>query len=417
MKTRKKAYIILKDVCMNKRYSNIALKEELDGFSVQDKAFITNIVYGTLQHCRWLRYQWESYPKIIPREEIAVLLDMSVYQLFFMDKVPAYAIVNEAVEIAKSYFNGKFEKFVNAILNTVIREGKRAIQGEEMEVLALTYSMPLWIVKMWEKQYGKEVCIKICESLNCIPNQSARVNLLKTTKEEVMKNNPNFIEGNIAPDALIYTKGNIAATEEYKKGYISVQDESAQMVAYLLDPKENERILDMCAAPGSKTCHIGAMMKNHGTLIALDVHEHRVDLIKRNARRMGIIMIDAYVQDATKLEERFEKESFDRILLDGPCSGYGVIARKSDIKYHMQSSDMDGCIAIQKVLLDSASEYLKVNGTLVYSTCTLNKKENELQIASFLKRHDNFTLMEEKTIFPYEYHSDGFYMAKLVKIK
>lgn len=402
---------------MDKRYSNLALKEELDDFSDLDKAFITNIVYGTLQHYRYVRYMWEKYPETMPREEIAILLDMSVYQLLFMDKVPDYAVVNEAVNIAKTLYNGKFEKFVNAILNTVIREGKRVIEGSEMERLAIKTSLPLWIVKMWNKQYGEETCKKICESLNRIPAQCARVNTLKTTKEEIKANNPAFIDGKISEDALIYTKGNISATEEYKKGYVTIQDESAQLVSRFLDPQENEAILDMCAAPGSKTCHIGALMKNHGKLIALDLHEHRVNLIKYNARRMGIIMIDAYAKDATKLEDTFKPECFDRILLDGPCSGYGVIARKSDIKYHMKSEDMDSCIQMQRRLLESATKYLKPGGTLVYSTCTLNKKENEMQIALFTKVHPEFKLIEEKTIFPYEYDSDGFYMAKLVKEK
>lgn len=418
MKARFTAYKILKDVCLEKRYSNLALKEDMDDLNALDKAFVTNIVYGTLQHYRYIRYQWQHLPETFPREEIAILIDMSVYQVLFMDKVPDYAIINEAVDISKKIFNGKFEKFVNAILRNVLRNGKLPLQGSEEERIAIQYSFPLWIVKMWCKQYGKETAFKICESLNRIPIQSVRVNTLKTTKEEVLTNNTNFMEGNFAKDALTYAGGgNVTLCDEYKKGLVTVQDESAQEVVNLLNPQPNDVILDMCAAPGSKTTHIGALMKNEGILIALDVHEHRVDLIKRNARRMGIICIDAMCADATKLEEEFETESFDKILLDGPCSGYGVVARKSDIKYHMKSEDMDSCIKIQKQLLDSAVLYLKKGGTLVYSTCTLNKKENEKQIESFLTRHKDFKLIEERTIFPYEYNSDGFYMAKLEKVK
>lgn len=415
MNARYKTFVLLKDICLNKRYSNLALKEELDEFSDVDKRFITNIVYGTLQHYRYVRYMWEGYADAFPIDEIAILLDMSVYQIFFMDKVPNYAVVNEAVDIAKTVYEGKFEKFVNAILNEVIRRGKKIVSGSEQERLAIHTSLPLWVVKMWDKQYGTEACINICQSLNRIPMQTARVNTLKASKEEVMQSNPGFIKAKIAKDALFYTNGNIAHTDEYKKGHVTIQDESAQLVCELLDPQENEVILDMCAAPGSKTCHIGSMMKNKGQLIALDIHEHRVELIKYNARRMGIIMVESYTCDATKLENAFEKEVFDRILLDGPCSGYGVIARKGDIKYHMKSEDMDSCIATQKEMLDSAAPCLKREGILVYSTCTLNKKENEKQIEVFLNRHKNFTLIEERTIFPYEYESDGFYMAKLQK--
>ncbi|NBK96901.1 MAG: 16S rRNA (cytosine(967)-C(5))-methyltransferase RsmB [Erysipelotrichia bacterium] len=417
MKARYAAFNILKDICLEKRYSNLALKEDLDAFSDVDKGLITNIVYGTLQHYRYVRYMWEQYPESIPREEIGILLDMSVYQLLFLDKVPDYAVVNEAVDIAASIYEGKYTKFVNAILHNVIRNGKRVISGSEIERKAIETSMPLWIVKMWCKQYGQEICFRICDSLNRIPNQVARVNTLKISKEEVKANNPDFIDAHIANDALIYTKGNIAHSEEYKKGYVTIQDESAQLVSEFLDPQPNEAILDMCAAPGSKTCHIGSLMKNKGELYALDIHEHRVELIKYNARRLGIIMLDALVQDATKLENVFKQNYFDRILLDGPCSGYGVIARKSDIKYHMKSEDMDSCIQMQRRLLESASKYLKVKGILVYSTCTLNKKENEKQIELFLNVHPEFTLLEQRTIFPYEYQSDGFYMAKLMKMK
>ena len=417
MNTREKAFSILKDICINKRYSNLALKEELDGFSDVDKGLITNIVYGTLQHFRYCRYMWEDYPEAFPRDEIAILLDMSVYQLLFLDKVPDYAVLNEAVEIAKVQYEGKYEKFVNAILRNVIRNGKRVVSGNEIERKAIHTSMPTWVVKMWAKQYGQDLSFQICDSLNRIPHQCARVNTLKATKEEVMALNPGFVEAKIAKDALYYTNGNIAHTDEYKKGLVTIQDESAQLVVEMLDPQANETILDMCAAPGSKTCHIGSLMKNQGRLYALDLHEHRVELIKNNARRMGIIMVETMCQDATDLEDTFHENVFDRILLDGPCSGYGVISRKSDIKYHMQSEDMDSCIRMQKQLLDSAVNYLKEDGILVYSTCTLNKKENEKQVEAFLQRHKNFVLLEEKTIFPFEYESDGFYMAKLQKVK
>lgn len=417
MKARWKAYKILKDICLDKRYSNLALKEEMDDLSDLDKGFVTNIVYGTLQNYKYLRYMWEHYPNEFPCDEIAILIDMSVYQIFFLDKVPDYAIVNEAVDISKRIYEGKFESFVNAILHNVLRNGKRVIGGNEKDRISIKYSFPLWLIKMWCKQYGEENTIKICESLNRIPEQIARVNRLKITPEEVMENNPNFTKGHISPDALVYKQGNIAGSEEFVKGLVTIQDESAQLVSLLLDAQPEDTILDMCAAPGSKTTHIGSMMKNRGYLMALDIHEHRVELIKKTARRMGIINIEAICADATQLEDVFEENAFDKILLDAPCSGYGVIARKSDIKYHMKSTDMDSCISIQKQLLDSAVKYLRVDGILVYSTCTLNKKENEKQIEAFLKHHKNFELCEERTIFPYEYNSDGFYMAKLRKLQ
>ncbi len=417
MKVRKQAHKILIDVCMYNRYSNLALKEDINEFQQIDKALITNIVYGTLQNYRYVRYLWVNLADSFPAEDIALLIDMSIYQLEFMDRVPEYAVINDAVDISKTLYEGKFEKFVNAVLRNYLRNPKRVVEGGEVDRFATRYSYPSWLVNMWIKQYGKEETKRICETMNQAPKQCARVNTLKISKEEVMALDENFTLASLANDALYYAKGNIANSEAFKKGYVTIQDESAQLVAEVLDPKQGEAILDMCAAPGSKTCHIGSLMKNKGVLVALDIHEHRVELIKKNARRLGIIMVNALAHDATQLEEVFELDCFDRILLDGPCSGYGVIARKSDIKYHMKNNDMDSCIKIQADLLNSATKYLKVGGTLVYSTCTLNKKENEFQIEAFLKKHKNFSLVEERTILPYEYNSDGFYIAKLEKIK
>ena len=413
---RQRAYEILIKICVEGAYSNIALKEGLDEFKDLDKRFITNIVYGTLRHGRYLRYQWQDFMRDQPKEEIALLLDMSVYQFFFM-RVPDYAVVDEAVEIAKGIEAGQYSTFINAILHKVQERGELNVSGSAIERKAILSSLPLWLLKMWKKQYGEETALKICDAFDVIPAQTARVNTLKTTKEAIKANNEKFIDGVIAPDALRYTQGNIAQTEEYAKGLLTVQDESAQLVTHLLDPHPGDIVLDMCAAPGGKTTHIGALMKNQGELFALDIHEHRVELIKKNCRRMGIIVAEALTMDATHLDDEFNTECFDKILLDGPCTGYGLIARKSDIRYRIKSTDMDGCIAMQARLLEESVKYLKPGGHLVYSTCTLNKKENEFQIQAFLKRHPNMVLLLERTIFPYEYDSDGFYMAKLEKTK
>ncbi len=415
MKARLKAHKLLVDICIDKRFSNLALKEEINEFIDVDKALITNIVYGTLQNYRYVRYLWENYSESQPTESVSLLIDMSIYQLVFMDRVPEYAIINEAVDIAKHHLDSGSDKFVNAILRNFLRAPKRVVGGGVEDRMAVTYSYPTWLVSMWVKQYGIDTTKQMVEAMNRVPLQCARVNTLKISKEEVMQLDPMFSEGSLAKDSLYYEKGNIARSDAFKKGYVTIQDESAQLVSEFMDPQPGEAILDMCAAPGSKTCHIGSLMRNKGVLVALDIHEHRVELIKQNARRLGIIMVEALQQDACDIQEVFEENCFDRILLDGPCSGYGVIGRKADIKYHTKNTDMDHCIVMQRRLLDSAVPHLKVNGEMVYSTCTLNKKENEQQIEAFLKRHKNFKLVEERTIFPQDYHSDGFYMAKLVK--
>lgn len=414
MNARNMAFKMLREICLEGKYSNLLLRKELDRAEVKDKGFITQLVYGTLQNYRLLRYQWESYAVKKPVEDIAILLDMSVYQMFFMDKVPLYAIINEAVNIAKkNHFTG-YASMVNAILHKVAKQGMRKSNGSEIEILAIETSHPVWIVAMWKAQYGLEATYKICHAnLKAKPN-AVRVNRMKTSVEELLAKDSAFKKGTLAKDALWYEGNDLIHTSYYQDGFVSIQDEASQMVAQLLDPQPKERILDVCSAPGTKSCHIAERMQNQGEILCGDIHAHRVDLISQGAKRLGLTILKPMVMDATTLDE-IQQETFDRVLCDVPCSGYGVLARKSDIKYHMQSSDMDTLIPLQQQILECASTHVKEQGILVYSTCTLNKKENEKQIEKFLKNHEEFTLLTQQTIFPYEYHSDGFYMAKLMK--
>ena len=415
MKAREKAYKLLCEIILNKQYSNLILRKELNDFDEQDKRFITNIVYGTMQNYLYVRYLWENYVEKSIAKDIAILMDMSIYQIEFMDKVPTYAVVNEAVEIASQLHKGKYKSMVNAMLRRFMREEKRVITGDDLTQLSILTSHPLWLVKMWNKQYGYEVTKKICYDNQEVPTLACRVNTLKSSKSELLMNKK-FREGYLSKDALLYEGGNIANTKEFLEGLITIQDESSQCVALMVDPKENERVLDVCAAPGTKTTHMAQLMKNTGEIIACDIHEHRVELIHNSMKRMGLNCIHPQQLDGTLAHESFEAESFDRILVDAPCSGYGVLKRKNDIKVHMEPSDMDEIIPLQASILESVSSLVKKEGILVYSTCTLNKKENEKQVEKFLKNHEEYTLLEMRTIFPYEYHSDGFFMAKFKKI-
>ena len=195
---------------------------------------------------------------------------------------------------------------------------------------------------------------------------------------------------------------------------MTIQDESSQCVARLLNPLPGEYVLDMCSAPGSKTTHLAALMENKGRIDAYDLHEHKIPLVKTQCDRLGVEIVNVKAYDSTRLVELYEKETFDKILLDGPCSGLGVLSRKPEIKYN-DSSAMDEIIVIQRNLLENAYDLLKRNGKMVYSTCTINKKENEKQIQAFIKRHPDMKVLEERTILPFEYHSDGFYMCLLKK--
>lgn len=408
---------MLIDICIHKKYSHLVLKDGMNEIETNDKAFISKLVYGTLQNYRYLDYQWKKYCEKLVKKEIEILINMSVYQLFYLQRVPDFAIINEAVEIAKEMYDEKIAKFVNAILRNVVRSGKcEVVCADEDEKLAIKTSFPLWIVKMWKKQYGEDICKKLCCDALEIPQQSVRVNTIKNTKEEFLANHSGYHKGSLSEYGLICELGSVVSQNAFKEGLVSIQDEASQMVAPFLNPLQDDLVLDMCSAPGSKTAHMAALMENCGKIIALDIHKHRIKLVDATMRRLGCLNVETFALDATKASEHFKSASFNKILLDAPCSGYGVLKGKSDIKYHMQSSDMDEIIKIQKKLIDEGIKLLKQDGIMVYSTCTLNKKENEYQIQQALERHSNIKLIEERTIFPFTYQSDGFYMAKLQRV-
>lgn len=409
MKARAFAYQALKKICLERVYSNLYLRKELHQVGEVDRALATQIIYGTLQNARCCRYQWEQDVQKKVKDDIGILLDMSVYQLLFMDVAP-YAVLNDAVELAKKYHGQKVGNLVNALLRKVERRKFREYTGNALQKLALQTSHPDWIVMMWNAQYGEEITEKICWSNLEMKPQAARVNTLRCTKEELLQD-PLFIDVKEAKDALLYTGGSLAATSYYQEGKVVIQDVASQLVAEVLDPQPKERILDVCAAPGTKTTHIAQLMNDDGEIICGDIHEHRVALIQEGVKRLGLHSIHPKVMDATKLDGI--EGTFDRVLCDVPCSGYGVLSRKSDIKYHMKSEDMDTLIPLQQEILCKASTFVKKEGYLVYATCTLNKKENEKQIEKFLRTHPQFELVFERTVFPYECNSDGFYMAKL----
>ncbi|MCD7840073.1 MAG: 16S rRNA (cytosine(967)-C(5))-methyltransferase RsmB, partial [Erysipelotrichaceae bacterium] len=252
--------------------------------------------------------------------------------------------------------------------------------------------------------------IDILHANNTIPKPTARVNTLLTSVDDILQID-GFSKSPLSIDGVYY-QGAIVNSEAYKQGLITIQDESSQLVARLLNPKQSDYVLDMCAAPGGKTTHLSALMNNQGMIEAYDLYEHKINLINQLCQRLHVTNIHTYCYDSTKLIDIYHGEIFDKILLDAPCSGLGVIKRKPEIKYH-DSSQLDELEKIQQNLLENAYPILKKGGKMVYSTCTLNKKENEKQIQAFLLRHPDMKILEEKTILPTI--SDGFYMCLLEK--
>ena len=410
------AYRILNQYFEDESFLNIALNEELKKSELkrEDKDLCTSIVYGTIQNLLAIQYQLQPYIKgKRVKKKIKTLLYLSLYQLMYLDKIPEYAVINEAVNIAKKQ-GYQTSKFVNAVLRNFVRNERRSLEGlDELERISIETSHPLWMVKMFNKQYGLEKTKKICLEDNTPPTRSGRVNTLKASKEELLKEGC-FKEGTLSKDALLFNKGNLALTSYFKEGKVTIQDESSQLVARLLDPQKTDYVLDMCSAPGSKTTHLSALMENQGEIEAYDLYEHKVKLVEYNLRRLGVKNVHIQAGDSTKLKEVYPEKTFDRILLDAPCSGFGVLKRKPEIKYH-DSSIMDGLVSLQALLLENAYYLLKNDGTMVYSTCTINKKENELMIQKFIEKHPDMEVIKQRTILNYEYHTDGFFMCKMKK--
>lgn len=395
---RKWIWKALDEVVNKKVYSNLYLRNHLQEVDEKDRALATHIFYGTIQNYRYCKECWSKYVKNKLNPKMDVLLTMSTYQLLFLDKVPSYAIVNDAVNIAKK-INVKYAGLTNAVLHKV-----KAIETDNV---ALKYSLPDWLYKMWVSQYGQEKALVMASaSVNILP-MYVRRNTLRTHEADF--DLEPFV---CVQDPLyIYTGNDYFHHDYYQKGYMSAQDEGSFAIAKFVDPKENERILDCCAAPGTKTMAMAERMHNQGHIDSYDLHAHRKELIESDAKRLGIDIVHAGVQDATTFKSSV---LYDRILCDVPCSGYGVLSRKPDIKLHMVPEDMDTLIPLQYSILNNVCQYVKVGGVLVYSTCTMNKKENEKQIEKFLKTHEEFSLVDEKTIFS-DTRQDGFYMAKLVR--
>lgn len=418
MNVRKLALEAVIKIIDEKAYSNITVNEFLNKYelTVNDKALFTNIVYGTVQNLLTIDFYLKPYiegKKI--KKQIKYLLYISVYQLVYL-KQKEYAVVNEAVTIAsmKDRFLGKF---VNGVLRAFLREPLRDINElKGIEYLSVKYSHPVHLIEFLLNDYSFEEVEKILIENSLIKNDAIRVNTLKASKEEVIKYfNENSIPysevSSVSNGIIIYE--NIINTDVFKNGWVTIQDISSQLVAEVMNPFSGAYVLDMCSAPGGKTAHIASIMNNTGKIFACDIYEHKLKLMKKNFERLGVTNVRLQLVDARNVKNHVKEESFDYILIDAPCSGLGVISHKVDLKYKVDIDNINDIVLLQREILESAKNLLKIGGELVYSTCTINKEENAKQIKSFLKANSNYEMIYEKQILPFEDHSDGFYICKL----
>lgn len=424
-------------------YSNIALNQVLKenkNIDERDVGLISELVYGTITWKLTLDEIIKKYSNI-KLKKISVwilnILRMGIYQIIFLDKIPKSAAVNESVNLAKRYGHKSSSNFVNAILRKVSVNDYKELEEikDDKERISKTTSMPMWIIEELLKQKDIKEVEEICKNSNLKPNTTIRINKLKTNKKELEekleKRKIKYLEGSLKDFFVLKKVKNIENIDLFKEGFFTVQDEGAGLIVDVLAPKEDECILDACSSPGGKTTYIAEKMKNKGKIEAWDIHEHRVKLVQNAAKRLGINIIQAKTQDATEFNQDLVGK-FDKILLDVPCLGLGVIKRKPDIKWKRKKEDIEEITKIQKAILDNCSKYLKKNGELVYSTCSILKEENEDIIERFLKENLDFKICKENeknyenivifgekdkyiNIYPSN-ENDGFFICKLRKM-
>jgi 16S rRNA (cytosine967-C5)-methyltransferase len=450
VKAREAALNALMRIETETAYTNLALQQSLRKASLdaRDRALTTELVYGTVQRQRTLDALLAPLSKRKLQDlepSVRVLLRMSVYQLAFLDKVPTYAVLNEAVSLCKQALP-RASGFVNAVLRSFVRDGRPWQQQLGLPEglpsaadLGLAYSFPTWIVRQLVTAYGRARAEKILRASNQPASLSVRVNRLRTRPNDVL-HAIQAAYGDVARASELYAYGirfdrgiDVEGWEEYTAGRVTVQDEGAMLIAPLLAPLPGERVLDLCAAPGAKTAHLAELMQDSGAVIGCDLHAHKVKLIRQAARRLGLTCVQTATADARLLPglPGYE-QGFDKVLLDAPCSGLGVLRHRPDIRWKRTPEDVAQLSQLQRELLQTALRLVKPGGVIVYSTCTLLPQENGDVIEEATALSNRHIQIEEPLdglpehlleataghgpglcLTPELFDTDGFYMIRL----
>ncbi len=433
MKTaRQTAFEILNRIQKDNSYSNLVLDSFLERSKLPqiEKAFASALVYGVIERLITLDYELSQYLKQPPKKlkpQVLTILRMGAYQLLYMDKVPASAAINESVKLTKN--NGA--SFASGLVNAVLR--KISTNGlSSTDDLSVKYSAPQWLCDLWINDYGEENAVKLLDASFGAVETTVKVNTLLTDSSKLiqMLNNEGFeaVESNLIDNALIVKEnGALHKTKAYNDGLFHVQDIASQLCCKALDAKENDIVLDICAAPGGKSFTLAQNMNNKGKVYSMDLYPQRIQLIKNGAERLGITNIVPFINDGACYNDQLPVA--DKILCDVPCAGLGVIRKKPEIRYK-DRSEVDNLPELQYSILCVSAKYLKTGGTLIYSTCSLNKAENEFVVEKFLAEHNEFESFEvlpdlerydNKTdyvsLMPHLHGCDGFFIAGIRKIK
>lgn len=447
-KSRNLVFHMLGEVLENGAYSNIVLQKSLRSITLtqEEKSFLTALFYGTITRLHTLDYYLrknlkKKYETLDPA--VHELLRMGVWQLLYAHSVPAFAAVNETVKLAKIYTNEGGVRLVNAVLRSISADIEAGIIDPEKARFDVKYSLNRELSGCLIKWYGDERAASIADAFLKDPSITARVNSFRISRDELMlrlkDEGVDSEEGRLSDDALILSLNGHALYElpSFREGLFMIQDEAAMLAAILMNPVTGSRILDVCSAPGGKTCHIAEKMGDKGRILALDINESRLEMVEENQARLGLTCIDTALADATNLAEELAdyKGYYHAVLADVPCSGLGLLLRKPDIRNTMTYDKMNDLVKIQATILDQASFFVCPGGTLLYSTCTINPHENDEQADAFLANHGDFEeypfddILPQKSalrtdghisdakrgrlkLLPDEDACDGFYIAR-----
>ncbi len=432
--TRELVLETLLSVEKGESYSHRVLSALLDKYqylSKQERSFITRVTLGTLERRIELDYiiDWFSKVKVKKMKPvIRCILRMGVYQLKYMDSVPDSAVCNEAVKLAGKKGFVSLKGFVNGVLRSISRNLPEVSYPSEeekpIEAVSIRCSIPQWILRQWREDYGWEKTKSMAESFLNQERTTIRVNTMMTDREKliddlkkqgiqaeklVLRDYPDFKQG-----LYIWEYDYLLKIKEFAQGQFYVQDVSSMLPVWFLNPKEGDFVVDVCAAPGGKSIHAAQLMQGLGVVEARDLTDYKVGLIEENIARARLKNVKAVKWDALILDESLVGKA-DGVIADLPCSGLGVLKKKPDIRYRMTREQQEELSRLQRQILSNACQYVKPGGTLLYSTCTVNKIENEDNTAWFLQNHQEFSLAKERQIFPGESCGDGFYLAKMIR--
>lgn len=420
---------ILLEITRDGEYSHIAISNVLNKYQYLDKkerAFITRVSEGTLEHMIELDYIIDQFSNVKVskmKPVIRCIMRSSVYELKYMDSVPDAATCNEAVKLAKKKGFRNLTGFVNGVLRNISRNLADITypdkEKEFTKYLSVTYSMPEWIVQQWLRTYHEETVEQMLQSFLTEGSMSIRTNLSKITPQKLVEKLVHVgvqVEQDEEISYAFHIKGvdYLQGLESFRLGYFYVQDISSMKVAEIAAPKSGDYVIDVCAAPGGKSVHIAEMLDKTGCVEARDLTEYKVELIQENIERCGLQNMKAMQWDARILDESSIKKA-DIVIADLPCSGLGVMGKKTDIRYKMTPEKQAQLAVLQGEILDTVYQYVKDAGTLIYSTCTINQAENEENVQRFLDKHPEFTLVSQNQMLPLNGKNDGFFIAKLKK--